>query len=218
MTEGVDETGLRTVRHVGDLEDGTLERVGDVQVPVAVERHRIGDPGIVPERDRVHALVALDHVAMGRCSDRRHDRDIFDRGGAVEIRRDALDFRLHAGDTGEVADVEDVDFLVRAIEFQAEQRRESELARGEQAATAVVPQQHVPVAAVKIRDVDIPVGGVGGDPFREPHREHGKRVHVAVDEQLERAVVVREDRARGHADREKQRNCQSCEILLHVPS
>src|SRR5207245_11190961 len=29
VTEGVDETGLRTVRYVGDVEDGTLERVGE---------------------------------------------------------------------------------------------------------------------------------------------------------------------------------------------
>jgi len=46
------------------------------------------------------------------------------------------------------------------------------------------------------RDVDIAVGRVGRNALRMlyPVREHGERVHVAVDEQPERALV-REDRA-----------------------
>src|SRR6267143_1071490 len=81
----------------------------------------------------------------------------------------------------------------------------------------VVPQQFVLVAAVKRGDVNVAVCGIGGNPLRESHsiREHREGVHVAVDEQPI-GVTVREDRTRGHADREKQWNCQSCEILFHV--
>src|SRR6266446_329622 len=125
------------VGRVVDPEDRALERVGNVKVSAAVEDHRVGDPGSVTERDYVRAAVPLRDRTLARRAYAGNRRDIVDRGGAVEIRCNALD--LGPG-TDEVADVGDIDLLVDAIEFQTEQRRDPEVARGDEMAVPVVPQ------------------------------------------------------------------------------
>src|SRR5712691_1526350 len=120
-----------------DAEDCALERVGNVKIPAAVEDHRVGDPGVVTERDYVHAVVPLRHRTLARCAYARNRRDIVDRGGAVEIRCNTLDLGPR---TDEVANVGDIDLLVGSIEFQTEERRDTEVARGDQMAVPVEPQ------------------------------------------------------------------------------
>src|SRR6266853_4883717 len=122
------------VGHVVDAEDRALERVGNVEVSTAVEDHRVGNPGVVAERDRIRAVVPLGHRTLARCADAGNRRDIVDWSGAVEIRCYALDLGPHAD---EVADVEDIDLLVGAIEFQTEQRRDTEVAGSDETAAPV---------------------------------------------------------------------------------
>src|SRR5262249_19010091 len=102
---------------IGDLEDGALERVGDVEIPAAVEGQRIGNAGAGTKRDRIGAAVRVVYDALIGRAYPRDDPDVLEVG---EIRRNTLDLGI---DAGKIADVRDVNLVMNAVEFQPEQRR-----------------------------------------------------------------------------------------------
>ena len=101
---------------LGDFEDRTLEGIGNVEIPVLVEDQSVGNAGTGAERNRVRAAVGVAHGARSRRADSRNDRNVLE---VAQIRGDALDLGC---DAHEVPDVGDVDLIVVAVEFQAEQR------------------------------------------------------------------------------------------------
>ncbi len=191
-----------------------MERIGEEQIAVLVERERVRHARDLTEADDVVAAVRVQHGARGGCADARDDRDRFHRRRRIEIRRDAPNSRPT---DGEVIDAADVYLVVARIESEPEERCDAgKIITRDKLSVPVVAQYRVGDAAVERRDVNVAVRRIRGDAFgkTQVRRERGKPVRrVGIDDRVvgrQRGDAWREQRPEGSGNNSELRETREC--------